>query len=58
MTTENPLTIRLNAADNVVVARVDLLRATEVEGVACAETIPAGHKVAVEPIAAGAAVRI
>ena len=57
MTTENPLTIRLNAADNVVVARVDLLPATEVEGVACAEAIPAGHKVAVEPIAAGAAVR-
>ena len=57
MTTAKPLTIRLNAADNVVVARVDLLPGTEAAGIACAGTIPAGHKIAVEPIAAGAAVR-
>lgn len=57
MTTAKPLTIRLNAADNVVVARVDLLPGTDAEGVACAQPVPAGHKVAVEPIAAGAAIR-
>ena len=57
MTTAKPLTIRLNAADNVVVARFDLLPGTNAEGIACAEPVPAGHKVAVEPIAAGAAIR-
>ena len=57
MTTAKPLTIRLNAADNVVVARADLLPGAVADGVTCAETIPAGHKLAVEPIAAGSAVR-
>ena len=37
MTTAKPMTIRLNAADNVTVARVDLLPGTEVEGIACLE---------------------
>ncbi len=57
MTSNKPLTIRLNAADNVVVARVDLLPGTEAAGVACNQTIPAGHKIATAPIAAGSAVR-
>lgn len=57
MTIAKPLTIRLNAADNVVVARVDLLPGTDAERVTCTESVPAGHKVAVEPIAAGAAIR-
>lgn len=47
------LTIRLNAADNVVVARVDLLPGTAIanEGVTAAAHIPAGHKIATRPIA-------
>ena len=57
MTTAKPMTIRLNAADNVTVARVDLRPGTEVEGVSCLETIPAGHKVALEAIASGTAIR-
>jgi altronate hydrolase len=57
MTTEKPLTIRLNAADNVVVARVALLPGTEAAGVVCGEPIPAGHKIATAPFTAGTAVR-
>ncbi|MEZ5667486.1 MAG: altronate dehydratase family protein [Alphaproteobacteria bacterium] len=53
------LTIRLDPADNVVVARADLLPGAEVpaEGVTAAERIPAGHKIATAAIADGAAVR-
>jgi altronate hydrolase len=57
MTKTKPLTIRLNDADNVVVARVDLLPGTDVAGVRSAEPIPAGHKVAVAAIGAGEAIR-
>ncbi|HET6468063.1 MAG TPA: altronate dehydratase family protein [Geminicoccaceae bacterium] len=54
-----PLTVRLNAADNVVVARLDVLEGAALagEGVAAAERIPAGHKIATRPIAAGEPVR-
>jgi altronate hydrolase len=54
-----PLTIRLAAADNVVVARVDLLPQTEVPGEAVRTRghVPAGHKLATAPIAVGEAVR-
>ena len=54
-----PLTIRLHEADNVVVARVDLMAGINIadESVSCAAPIPAGHKLAVSPIAAGEAVR-
>jgi altronate hydrolase len=52
-----PLTIRLNPADNVVVARVDLLPGSEVEGIAVRGPVPAGHKVATAPVASGDAVR-
>ncbi|HWB48014.1 MAG TPA: altronate dehydratase family protein [Stellaceae bacterium] len=54
-----PLTIRLNPLDNVVVARVDLLPGTEIaaEKVRAAGHVPAGHKIATAPIAAGEAVR-
>ncbi|AWK89585.1 UxaA family hydrolase [Azospirillum thermophilum] len=53
------LTIRLHPADNVVVAGADLLPGTRLPGtdVACGTTVPAGHKVAVQPIAAGEPVR-
>jgi altronate hydrolase len=54
-----PLAIRLSPADNVVVARADLLPNTALaeENVTCRSHIPAGHKLATAPIAAGAPVR-
>ncbi len=54
-----PLTIRLNPADNVVVARVDLLPGTEIAGenVRARTHVPAGHKIATASVAAGEAVR-
>ena len=53
-----PPVIRLHPDDGVVIARATLLPGTPVAaGVAAAERIPAGHKVAVRPIAAGEDVR-
>ena len=59
MTNASPLTIRLNPADNVAVARVDLLPGTRIAGerVAARDNIPAGHKVATAAISAGEPVR-
>src|SRR5690349_11294137 len=53
------LTIRLNRADNVVVARVDLLPGTRIEDEVLATTahVPPGHKVATEPVRKGEPVR-
>lgn len=54
-----PRTVRLDSADNVSVA-LDALAAGDAEasaGVAALSAIPAGHKMAVESIAAGDAVR-
>ncbi|HKF74092.1 MAG TPA: altronate dehydratase family protein [Stellaceae bacterium] len=53
------LTIRLNGADNVVVARADILPGTEIPGerVTSRGHVPAGHKLATVPVAAGEAVR-
>ncbi len=53
------LTIRLSPADNVVVARADLLPNTTIppEGIASRGHIPAGHKLATTRIAAGQPVR-
>jgi altronate hydrolase len=53
------LTIRLNPADNIVVARADLLPGTALdgEGVAARQRVPMGHKVATKAIADGEAVR-
>ena len=56
-TSENRASIRLNAADNVVVARADLLPGTPVENVATTGVVPNGHKVATTAIAKGDAVR-
>ena len=51
-------TIRLHPEDGVVIARSTVLPGTEVApGVLAAERIPAGHKVAVRPLAVGEAVR-
>ena len=53
------LSIRLAPEDNVVVARIDILSGTELpgEGVAALDVVPAGHKIATRPIAAGEPVR-
>ena len=55
-----PITVRLNGADNIVVARVDILPNTELpgeEGVRTTGRVPAGHKVATRPIATGEPIR-
>ena len=59
MTATGALTIRLNPADNVVVARADMLRGAEApaEGITALEHIPAGHKIATKSIADGEPVR-
>lgn len=53
------LTIRLQPDDDVVIARVDILPETAIPGeaVITQDAIPAGHKIATHPVAAGAAVR-
>lgn len=59
MEAQKSLTIRLNKADNVVVARVDLAQGTRVpeEQMTCADQIPFGHKVACSFIKTGDAVK-
>ncbi len=59
MSIATPLTIRLSPADNVVVARADLLPGAEVaaEKLAARGRIPAGHKMATALIQAGQPVR-
>jgi len=54
-----PPTIRIHADDNVVIARRQLVGGTVVaeEGVTVAGLVPAGHKLATRPIAAGEPVR-
>jgi altronate hydrolase len=54
------LTIRLNAADDVVIARVELAAGTTLvkeANVTVATRVPAGHKVAVREVSAGQPVR-
>jgi len=61
--TQPQLTLRLRAADDVAVARADILPGTPLPeegpggGVTTRERIPRGHKVALRAIAAGEAVR-
>ncbi len=57
--TEQLLTVRLHENDNVVTARVDILPETPIPGehVVSRRRVPAGHKIAVQPIDAGAAIR-
>src|SRR5258708_29438626 len=59
MATEAALTIRLNPADNVVVARADILPGTAIPGehVATRGHVPSGHKLATEAVKKGAAIR-
>jgi altronate hydrolase len=49
--------IRLHPNDDVLIARSQLVGGVNVEGVSVRGLIPAGHKVAVRPIAAGQPVR-
>jgi len=59
MLRETPLYLRLNPADDVVIACRELEAGTNLlkEGVVARERIPAGHKVATRAIAAGEPVR-
>jgi altronate hydrolase len=52
----NP-TIRLHPQDDVLIARTQLVSGTSAEGIAIKGLIPAGHKIAVHALAAGAPVR-
>jgi arabinonate dehydratase len=53
-----PLTIRLHPNDNVVVARMDILPGTKVEGdVAAATRVPPGHKILTRPVQKGEPLR-
>jgi altronate hydrolase len=53
-----PLTIRLHPADNVVVARMDILLGTQVEGeVAAATRVPPGHKILTRAVKQGEPLR-
>jgi altronate hydrolase len=52
-----PRTLRLNAADNVLVAVTDLPASARVEQVVCRQEIPAGHKLAATAIAPGEPIR-
>ena len=59
MLRETPLYLRLNPADDIVIACRELERATNLiqEGIVVKERIPPGHKVATRAIAAGEPVR-
>ena len=59
MTKSQSLTVRLHAADNVVVTRIDLLPGITLsdEKVDALAQVPAGHKIATAAIAKGEAVR-
>ena len=52
-----PRALRLDRRDNVLVAVTDLPAASEVDGVVCLDSVPAGHKVASAPILAGEPIR-
>ncbi|MGZ5062164.1 MAG: UxaA family hydrolase [Usitatibacter sp.] len=59
MLRQTPLFLRLNPADDVVIACRELERGTNLlqENVVCQERIPAGHKVATRAVAKGEPVR-
>jgi altronate hydrolase len=59
MKMRSPAALRLNSADNVMVALEDLRPDAEIpgEGVVCRERIPAGHKIATADIEPGGAIR-
>ena len=53
----NPSFIRLHPADDVVIARAQLMTGTTVDGVAVRGLVPPGHKVATRTITQGEPVR-
>ncbi|MGH1479592.1 MAG: UxaA family hydrolase [Geminicoccales bacterium] len=59
MTEASQITVRLHGNDNVVTARVDILPDSPIPGenVISNRRIPAGHKLAILPIAAGEVIR-
>ena len=59
MNDAKPITIRLNQADNVVIARTDILAGTAIpdEDIQTLAQVLAGHKIATAPIGKGEAVR-
>src|SRR5437879_1885293 len=59
MATQAALTIRLNPADNVVVARADILPGTQIpgEGVQSLSHVPSGHKLATVAVKKGETLR-
>jgi len=57
MTTPVQTYIRLHPADDVVIARSQLMSGNQIEGVAVRGLIPPGHKIATRTIAMGAPVR-
>jgi len=59
MSAIDPLVIRIHPADNVVIARRQLVSGTRLAGedVTVAGLVPPGHKIAVRPIATGEPVR-
>ncbi len=57
MSAQPPIYLRLNPADNVVVARTDILPGTPVEKVSITAPVPAGHKIATAAIKRGEPVR-
>ena len=59
MNDAKPITIRLNQADNVVIARTDILAGTAIpdEDIQTLVQVPACHKIATMPIGKGEAVR-
>lgn len=59
MTDAQSLTVRLNPADNVVIARAEILPGTTLPGedVTTTGAVPAGHKIAIKPIPEGDPIR-
>lgn len=57
MTTATPRSLRLNAADNIVVCIDKADPGTQIGKITAAQRIPRGHKIATEAIPAGAPVR-
>jgi altronate hydrolase len=59
MTDAQSLTVRLNPADNVVIARAEILPGTTLPGedVTTTGAVPAGHKIAIKPIPEGEPIR-
>jgi altronate hydrolase len=54
---KEPRTIRLNAADNIVVAVDNVEKGARASGVVASARVPRGHKMAIQPIAQSEPIR-